>query len=210
MNINRRTKIAAGVAAFGAVAAGGAYAADEVLSPNEESTAIVNDVAEELGVAPSELTDAIEKALANRIDAAVQAGRITEAQAAELKERVEAGELPLFGLPHGRMHHRVFGGLDAAASYLGVTEAELREALRDGQTLADVAAVEGKSADGLVDALVADATDRLSEAVEEGRLTEAQKQEMLDSLQERMTDLVNGEVPRFGHRFHGPRFGDAA
>lgn len=209
MSISRRSKLVAGVAAASAVVVGGAFAATEAFSPAEESAAVLEDAASELGVEPSELAAAIEKALANRVDAAVEAGRITEAEAAELKERIEAGEVPLFGVPHGRrLHHGPFGSLDAAASQLGVTKAELRTALRDGRTLADVAEAEGKSVDGLVDALVEDATQKLDEAVDDGRLTEAQQQELLGSLEERMTDLVNGELPvRHPHDLRTPRTG---
>jgi hypothetical protein len=50
------------------------------------------------------------------------------------------------------------GGLDAAATYLGTTADALRTQLQSGKTLAEIAnATTGKSAQGLIDALVADA-----------------------------------------------------
>ena len=59
--------------------------------------------ADDLGVSADGLTDALEAALAARVDAAVAAGRLTEAQGAELKERIAAGEMPLVGsVPAGR------------------------------------------------------------------------------------------------------------
>ena len=65
-----------------------------------------------------------------------------------------------------------------------------------------MAKAEGKAVDGLVDALVADAEKRLDDAVAAGKLTPAQADELADRLYHRMTDLVNGELPRarFGHR----------
>lgn len=45
------------------------------------------------------------------------------------------------------------GFLDAAAAHVGLTRAELRERLRGGSSLADVARAEGKSVDGLKEAL---------------------------------------------------------
>ena len=49
-------------------------------------------------------------------------------------------------------------GLAAAATYLGISESTLQADLRNGETLAQVAnATSGKSASGLIDALVADA-----------------------------------------------------
>jgi hypothetical protein len=192
-----RNKLAVGAAALVAVVgSAGAVAATGALSPQEESQAVVDDVAERLGVESSELGDAIKAALKARVDAAVDAGRLTEAQAAELKERIDANEVPLFGLGrggpgHGPGHH--FGGLDAAASYLGVTEEGLRTELAEGQTLAEVAEAQGKSVDGLVDAMVAAAKDDLQQAVADGRLTDGQRDDIVATLETRITALVNGE-----------------
>ena len=205
----RRNSLVAGVAVLVAVVgSAGAIAATGALSPREESKAVVDDAAERLGVESSELSDAIKAALKARVDAAVDAGRLTEAQGAELKERIDSDEVPLFGLGrggggpgHGIGH---FGSLDAAASYLGVTEDALRADLEDGQTLAEVAAAEGKSVDGLVDALVAAATEDLDQAVTDGRLTDAQRDDMVATLEARITAMVNGER---GPGRGGPGFG---
>jgi Zn-dependent alcohol dehydrogenase len=206
-------KLAVGAAALtAAVAAGGAIAATQ-LNPRQESQAVVNDAAEQLGVEPSELTAALKEALANRVDAAVEAGRLTEEQGAELKSRIQSGEVPLVGLGGpGFRHHR--GGphhLDAAASYLGMTEANLRTALEGGKTLAQVARDRGKSVDGLVTALVNDERTELQAAVRAGRLTDAQRDAIVSGLEARITRLVNGQgPPAGGHRFGpGPAFGAA-
>jgi hypothetical protein len=147
-------KIAIGAAALTAtVGAGGAIAATQ-LNPRQESQAVVNDAAEQLGVEPSELTAALKEALSNRVDAAIEAGRLTEAQGAQLKERIQAGEVPLVGLGPGfGPHHHVHLDLGAAASYLGMTDESLRTALRDGKTLAQLARARDKSVDGLVNAM---------------------------------------------------------
>jgi lipoate-protein ligase A len=195
-----RTKVAAGAAALLAIGgAGGAVAALDG-SPEDQSDAIVNDAAAELGVSAAELQEALEKALSNRVDEAVEAGRLTEEQGAELKERIAAGEVPLLGGPmfghHGPgLHHGFFAvGLETAATYLGVSEADLRERLEAGDSLAEVARDHDKSVDGLIDALVTAAEERLNEAVEDGRLTEERRAEILESLRERITDMVNGEL----------------
>jgi hypothetical protein len=157
-------------------------------------------------VQPSELTAAIKAALKARVDAAVAAGRLTEAQATELKARIDSDDVPLFGLGRGgpgHDHFGHFGGLDAAASYLGVTEAALRTQLSQGETLADVAKAKGKSVDGLVDAMVAAAKQDLQQAVADGRLTDARRDEIVATLEERITAMVNGEHGPG----HGPGFG---
>jgi hypothetical protein len=218
MTRRRKITIAVAAGAAGALAvalgAAGAIAASGVLSPKQETQAVIDDAADRLGVEPSELSEALREALESRVDAAVAAGRLTEAQGEALKERIDSGETPLLfgGLGrHGLGHFGHVGHLahfETAASYLGLTEAELREQLADGKTLAEIADAEGKSVDGLVQALVDEAEAKLDEAVAEGRLTQAQADELAEGLEERVTDLVNGELRRpgfrFGHRFGGP------
>ena len=198
-----KLKIAGGTAALAAVIGAGAALAADRLSPTEESKAIVEDAAKQLGVSADKLDAALKQALENRVDAAVEAGTLTEAQAAQLKERIEAGDVPLVGIgPAGGLHHGVHHGFvdfAAAADYLGVTEAQLRASLEDGDTLAEIAKANGKTAAGLVDALVAAAKADLDEKVAAGRLTEAQRTSILADLESRLEDVVNGEFS-FGFR----------
>jgi polyhydroxyalkanoate synthesis regulator phasin len=182
------------------VGAGAAIGATGALSPKEESEAVVDDAAKQLGVTPNQLTAALKQALKNRVDAAVAAGRLTQAQGTELKARIDAGDAPLlgFGRPGFGHHggpHGMHPGLDAAADYLGVTEAQLHTALESGKTLAQVAKSKGKSVDGLVAALVADEQAELSAAVKAGRLTQAQANAIQSDLKARITDMVNNAPP---------------
>ena len=201
MNRKLKLKVGAGVAAAAAVAGGGGAVAADRLGSSGDSQAVVNDAAKQLGVTPSALTAALEKALENRIDAAVAAGRLTKEQGEELKQRIESGDLPLFFGPRGGPHEH-FGELDAAASYLGLTEAQLETQLESGKSLAQVAKDRGKSVDGLIQALVDQATKRLDAAVAAGRLTKAQERQILVGLKQRITDFVND----IRSRDHGFRF----
>ena len=113
-----KLKVAGGTAVLAAVVGGGAALAADRLSPTEESDALVADAAKQLGVSTAKLDAALKQALENRVDAAVEAGTITSAQAKELKQRIEDGEVPLVGvgpaLGHrGGGHH---GFVDFAAA----------------------------------------------------------------------------------------------
>ena len=137
----------------------------------------------------------------------VAACRITRAEGDALKERIAAQEYPrLGGLGHrGGPGGHGFHHLAAAASYLGLTEAELRTQLSGDKTLADVAKARGKTVAGLVAALVADEKKELQAAVWSGRITQAQADEHLANAEVRFTDLVNGIRPEGGrHGFGGP------
>ena len=180
--------------------AGGAVAAGKLISPGERSQAVVSDAAKQLGVEPAKLTAALKKALENQIDADVAAGRITKEHGEAMKKRIEAGDYPLLdvgprfgGFGHGELdRHVAFGGLDAAAAYLGVTEEQLRTEIAGGKSLAEIAKAKGKSVDGLVDALTADAKKRLEDAVAAGRITKADADKALAEMKQRVTQRVNG------------------
>ncbi len=80
MKLNRKAKIAVGAAAILAAAGGGvAVAASQAGSPSDESKAVIDDAAKQLGIPSSKLSDALKTALSDRVDAAVAAGRITKA-----------------------------------------------------------------------------------------------------------------------------------
>ena len=203
MKKNLKLKVAGGTVALAAVLGGGAAIAADKLSATEESDAIVADVAKQLGLDTAKVEAAIEQALENRVDAAVAAGRLTEAQGEELKERIASGDLSLLGVGPGRVHHgHFFGGLEAAADYLGVTDTELREQLQDGSSLAEIAEAEGKTVDGLVNALVAAAKADLADAVKAGRLTDAQRDGLEADLSDRIRSFVEREPGLRGP--HGP------
>jgi hypothetical protein len=203
MSSRLKPKVIAGAVAGLAVAGGGAaYAATQLGSPQQENQAVLNDAARQLGVEPSALSAALKKALENRVDEAVAAGRLTQAQGDELKQRIETGDVPLFGGPGFGFHDRgaLFGGLDAAASYLGLTDAQVRTQFQSGKSLADIAKAQGKSVDGLVQAIVAAAKTKIDAAVAAGRLTRSQADSILSGLKSHVADFVNRTPPRFGLR----------
>jgi hypothetical protein len=211
----RRKLIGVAVVGLAVAGAGGAVAASKLSSPKEESQSVLNDVAKELGVQPSELSAALKKALSNRVDEAVEAGRLTKAEGDELKARINASEFPLFGVPtRPRYEHQPFGliepdpmgELSTAADYVGLTEEQLQNRLNSRKTLAQIANEQGKSVEGLIDKLVERKQERLEAAVEDGRLTRAQADEILANLKDAVTDFVENGRLHFEFSEHGPHF----
>lgn len=199
------------LAAGGAV--GGALAASGTFDPKAERQAFLNDAAGRLGVTSSKLEDALKQAALDRVDAALAAGRITQAQADALKAAIDAGDFPL-GVPRpGLGFHRGLGlrgdFLDAAANYLGLTDDQLRSQLESGESLADVARAQNKSVSGLEQALVAAVQTKLDQAVKDGRITSDEESRILAKVKASVDDIVNGRLPAgapkpFGA---GPGFG---
>ena len=219
MNRRHRRNVAIGaVAALAAAGGGVAYAATSASDPQDQ---LLNNAAQRLNVRPQELRDALAGAFGDQLDAAVKDGKLTQEQADDIKQRVKEHGVPLGGFggpggpdgrggPHGPF---LAPGFDAAAAYLGLTEAQLRRRLASGDSLADVARAEGKSVDGLEQALVAAAKTQLDRAVADGKLTDAQRDEGLKQLQEHVGDLVAGKRPDKPtgpgpmHGHDGPGFG---
>ena len=195
-NIMRRSIAAAAVAAGVLTGAAGAavFSPVDLVGAAETSSEADAPIRERAGAW-------IDAALAELVEAET----IDQGQSDAVREAlVEA--MPARGPGRG------FGGppLATVAELLDLSVDELRTALRDGQTIADLAAEQGVSVDSLVDSLVAAMDERLSTAVEEGRITQERADEMRANADEHLTAFVNGEhQPRAGHRHGMRRFADA-
>jgi hypothetical protein len=164
---------------------------------------LLEEAASRLGVEPAALRRALLGALTDELDEAVAAGRLTEAQADRIRERAQAGAgLPLLGPRGGLGHPRHgfrLGVLAAAASYLEQPVPELRDELRAGRTLADLASEQGKSVAGLHEAIVDAAREKLQERVDAGELPQQRADRALARLSNRIEALVEGRYrPRPG------------
>ncbi len=163
---------------------------------------------ESAGAAVSERVTRVTDALAGL----VSDGSISQAQADEVATTLAES------LPRGDGHGGGRGpggpgfgrGLEAAAGVLDVTVEELRAALRDGRSLADVAEAEGISTDTLIAGLVEAAEVHLAEHVAAGRLTQAAADARTAELTERITASVEREgLPGRGGRGGAPKAGES-
>jgi hypothetical protein len=159
----------AGAAAGLAIAAGAAGVADAVSggsgsgsggAPADGRQALLSDVAKRLNISPQKLKDAFDAALAAHRPPYGPRGP----GGPPPPGRPPFGHPP-FGHPPGPPGGPVGGGLDAAAKYLGLTDAQLFQRLRSGKSLAQIAADQNKSVQGLKDALDAEFRKHLDEIV---------------------------------------------
>ena len=86
--------------------------------------------------------------------------------------------------------------LQAAATALNMSVADLKTALQSGQSLAGIAKSKNVDVQKVIGALVADATSRIDAAVSSGRITAAQAATMKSNLTSRITALVNRSGPK--------------
>lgn len=145
------------------------------------------DVAKAQGVDKQKLIDALVAAGEDRLDEAKAAlpDRIAEAV-----DSTHTG-----GGDHGGRGPggRGAGGasLETAAKAIGISEDDLKSALQDGKTIAEVATDKGVEAQKVIDALVAEAKTRTAAAVKDGTITQEEADERLESLTEHITSFVN-------------------
>ncbi|MDH3301552.1 MAG: hypothetical protein OES24_13695 [Acidimicrobiia bacterium] len=189
------------------------------------------DIAADQGVAVEDLEAALIAAATERIDQAVADDRIGADRAVELKEELgerigemitrTPGDRPGDGPGRHHRHGRGPGGPGGGevAEFLGMTADELRAALAEGQTLAEVADARGVSEDELVAFLVGQLEERLDQAVASGRLDADEVDDKLAEATEHIEEHINaepGERPegfgdgfRRGHGHRGHHGGDA-
>lgn len=86
-------------------------------------------------------------------------------------------------------------GLDSAAEAIGIETDELREGVQSGLTIAQIAQLNGVSAQSVIDVMVEDRAQHLEEEVAAGELTEAEAAEKLEGSVERITTMVNEGHP---------------
>ena len=128
----------------------------------------------------------------------VEKGTITQAQADAVIAAIEAARPPRGDGDHGGPGHRGpggFGGLDAAATAIGITSDELRTALEGGQSLADVAKAKGVDLAKVTDAMVAAYTKHEQDEVTAGQETQAKADEEIAAFKDRVDEIVNATMP---------------
>ena len=148
----------------------------------------------------------VEKEKAN-LDTALKNGTITQTQydnmvanlEARVKERVERTQ-PMKGEKGFR-----FGITNSdIATFLGITEDELRTELQSGKTLAAIATNHGKTEDALIQFIVEKEKANLDTALKNGTITQTQYDNMVANLEARVKERVEKTCPFRGQRGHRP------
>jgi ribosomal protein S20 len=195
-----------GVAVFGIAA----FAQDDDGPPFDFHARFKAAVAEILGVTVEEYDAAVEQAHDQVVDEAVTEGWLTEDQAERMRERME--EVPgAWGGGKGFMGPRgVFRGrggdspISVAAEKLGMEESDLLAELRDGKSIADLAAEKEVDLQEIIDAYLEQLGERLNQAVQDGLITQNQADSMLEQAGERVPEMLNNIWEGRGPGHHPP------
>jgi hypothetical protein len=202
MNKMKKSIVAASVAVglFAGGSAGAILSSSGISGAQETTTTVAGEAAPDAPAAPNADRPDPAVRIGSVLAPLVEAGTINQAQADAVTEALIAarkaeGPRGEQGGP-GRGHRGP--GLEAAATALGMTKAELRTAVQSGQTLAQIAADKGVEVQVVIDALKTELAAHLAEEVTSGEITQAQADQKLATATERITDMVNNGRPERG------------
>ena len=166
----------------------------------------IAEVATSHDVEPQAVIDAIVAATNTKVDAAVAAGKLDADRAATIKEKAPERVAKLV---NGKLtdktkqrikrftmrRHARRGGAVIAAKTIGIEPKALAEAVRGGQSIADVATSHDVDPQAVIDAVVAAANKKIDAAVAAGKLDAERAAKAKERTVERVTKLVNA-TPR--------------
>lgn len=116
-------------------------------------------------------------------------GTISQAQADAVAKRLATA-----GAGVVRRHdRRVAIGYREIAEELGMSQADLAKAIKDGKTIEQIAEDQGVDLNEMIDSLIAKLGTRLDQSVEAGKLTREKADQILDAARKRLTTTVKNE-----------------
>jgi len=150
----------------------------------------VDKLAGILHLTPAQTQDALKQAQLQTVDQMLADGKITKAQADAMKARINAGQglgaIGGFGRHGGGfkadrtlMNNLMTAELNAAASALHMSTADLQSALRSGKSLSDLETQQKVSDSAVKAAMKSAAKGVLDNAVKAGTITQAQADAIL-------------------------------
>ena len=160
-------------------------------------------VATEHSVDPGSVVNAVVAALTQRIDQAAAQGKIDANRADQAKQKVPDIANRFVNQTKSKQSQ---GGrravlkdaANAAAKEIGISVADLKQARKDGKSIAQVAKDHNKSVDDVVNAIVKQATNNIDKAVKDGKLDSKKADEIKQKLPDRAMKLVNREPKQRG------------
>jgi polyhydroxyalkanoate synthesis regulator phasin len=226
--------VAGGAIAVAAVSAGGAYFAatgthtTSAQTPSGQATAtatpnarqaqaqadvqnFLNDLAKNLNIDTTTLTNALKQTAKDQVAAAVQSGKLTQSEANQINQMIDSGQFPKgfgFGIPGiaGRGFPAQVAGLQTAIqnafqSTVGESMQQFFQEVRSsGQTPDQVFQAHNTSAQAVAQAEANAAKPILDQAVSSGQITQDQENNILNAIQNHGAfGGPGGFGPRGGH-----------
>ncbi len=193
-----------------------------VTTAGQYATFFLEHFASNLGLSVDQVKSAYTKAYDDTIDQMVKDGKLTQTEADQLKQKVSQGvangNLPGFGPGFRGGKGFGFGGgfgmgrggmmnLGPAefAKALGMNTQDLITELQSGKSIADVAKEKNVDINKVKQTVISDYKAQLDTAVKNNKMTQAQEDQAIQNLTQRLDTIVNqaGLMGNFHGRFPG-------
>jgi len=158
-------------------------------------------VATEHSVDPANVVNAVVAALTQQIDQAAAQGKIDANRVEQAKQKVPNLANRFVNetkSKQGRGRAILKDAANAAAKEIGVSVTDLKQARKDGKSIAQVAKDHNTSVDDVVNAIVKQATSDIDQAVKDGKLDSKRADQIKQKLPDRAKTLVNREPKQRG------------
>jgi uncharacterized protein YidB (DUF937 family) len=159
------------------------------------------EIVTEHGGDPQAVIDVAAVQLTDEVNQAVADGRITQAQADRMLSTLDRGLDNAMNFERGGLRDRLEERLDntlvgTIADLAGVTPREILQEWRQGGTLTDVISARGLDTNTVLAEITIRITDRVNQAVETGRITQDQADDILAGLPDRLNRRLTIELPQ--------------
>ncbi len=184
----RKIAIAGGTAALAATLA---FGTPIVLAQNDDQAPSVEQQA------PGDRTPPFQTVL----DELVANGTLTQEQADTVRDALQAKHKEKRGERRGPK-------LDVVAQAIGIDVDTLKDQLKEGKTLTQIAEENNADPAAVADAIVNAINERIDQAVADGKMDQEKADEIKANAPEKVEKMMNGERPEGeGGRHRGPRRG---
>jgi ribosomal protein S20 len=148
-------------------------------------------IASTQGVSEQDVINLLVQQSTDRINKAVSAGKLTQDKATQREANLPAQVKKMVEHKGGFSHKQNGQGqLKQVASILGIDPTQLMTQLKAGQSIADIAAAQGKDEQTVINTLMTQATTKINAAVQAGKLTQDKATQMEAKLPDRIKKLV--------------------
>ncbi len=176
------------------------------LSKANSSSSVCSDFmshfAVDIGKSQAQINSAFQKAISDTLADQVKSGQITQAQADAIKQKIAnqtpctlSASLAHYGGSKAEIGAYMQAYVSAAASALGITDAQMKTDLTNGQSLSQIASAQNVSEGDFRTRLIANLQPTLDAAVAKKQLTSAQEQAIINRLKTGELPLWNRPLP---------------
>lgn len=181
----------------------------------------ISHLASRLNTSTDAVTAALKNAAKDAVADQVKAGKLTQAQADQIDQRIDSGQggVPGFGFgpgpggpggPHGGPGFDGQAAVNAAATALNLQPSDLQSQLRSGKSLKDIAAAQNVDLSKVTAAITNAIKPQLDQQVQQGHLTSQQETGILNNIAAGNFPGPRGGGPDGPGGPRGPRPGGSA